>query len=1821
MDDKYTTFNPEFEGVVAGHTMGEISRNSSILVQFTSTMIPESMVGEELSQRLFQLEPEVNGKAKWKNPFTLEFTPDENLKSGTVYQVSLNTGPIKDSLPDMPSSFRFQFRTMPQGINVELAGLQTIDMKDFRWQKLSGTISTLDYEPNETIEKIFFANMGNQDLKINWEHEQDNYVHTFSIDSISRQEEPEELVIAWEGESYDMPDGKKSVEVPQMGAFTLQDHYVVNHPQPYVQLIFSDPVDPEQNLQGLIRIEDMDTRISVNSNQVKIYPARQASGFFKLSLEPGIRNMAGTRWDQKKQYEIIFEEPLPRVRLVGKGVIIPQSSTLPFVFETIGLRAVDVRVIKIYEQNVLQFLQASTLDNHDEINRVGQVIVQKFLEFNKSNPASLNQWTRHSLDLRSVIEPEPGAVYEVALGFRPAYALNPCATQLDKEGKVDMLKVSDSYNTMYWYDNDYYYYDWNQRDNPCDLAYYRQSRVVKRNILASEIGMIVKQSEKENVLILTHLKTTDPLGGVEVELYDFQQQLIGQGISNSQGQVKISADSIQAPFIAVAKFGNQRGYLRLNESNALSLSRFDIGGSDYQDGLKGFIYGERGVWRPGDEIFLTFILEDTEDILPDNHPVNFKLIDPQGQTVTTMVRNEGLNGFYTFPIQTSANAPTGNYQATIKVGGTEFSKTVKVETITPNRIKIQFDYEADALTARMKQNTVQLKASWLHGAPARNLEARVNVALEPQKTGFDEYSTFSFDDPVRSFNYEEFVLFEGKLDQNGNARIPAAFSLDARPPGMLSANFRTQVYEPGGSFSVDQFVMDYHPYEVYVGIKTPETERWGNVLELNEAHEIEFVTMGQDGKLVSRNNLQLDVYKLEWKWWWDQSYNDLSNFQGRIYSDIVQSARVSTPNGKGSWMLKIDEPNWGRYLVRITDPSGHATGQVVYVDEPGWRGRAGAGNNEGAKMLSFTADKESYEVGETVTLNIPTGFTGRALVSIERGAEILETTWIEAQEGMTTYTFKTTAEMAPNVYAHISLLQPHAQTANDLPIRLYGVIPIFIEDPQTYLEPEINMPDVLRPNEEVMIRVSEANSKPMTYTIAMIDEGLLDITRFKTPAPHDVFYQREALHVKTWDIFDQVVGAYGGEIGSLLSIGGDGTEAVDPDASKQSRFRPVVKFLGPFSLRRGRKETHTIQMPNYVGSVRTMVIAGQDGAYGHAEKSTPVKQPLMVLGTLPRVLGPTETLKLSATVFAMENNIREVTLSVETNEMLEIDGPSQQNLKFNSTGDQVANFNIKVKPYLGTGHVTITARSGREVAIYETDIAVRMPNPPITEVVSASLAPGETWTQAYKPVGVQGTNQGILELSAIPPLNLGKRLNYLIRYPYGCLEQTTSSAFPQLYLSQLLELKADRKKDTEQNIRAAIDRVRRFQLSNGGFAYWPGNREANTWSTNYVGHFLLEAQNAGYYVPQDMLNNWKQYQRLEAENWTGNAPTPWFGRAEELSQAYRLYLLALAGAPNIGAMNRLRQEDNLYIAAKYHLAAAYHLAGQKRIAERIRKGLDKNVPDYRRRSYTFGSALRDQAIILDALSTMDAKDEASELVSGISDRLSSDEWLSTQTTAFCLVAMANYVGRQNPDQAMKFSLANNGTSPASMTETTAVWQRSLDPDAATQIQITNTSNQILFTRIASEGVPLQGDNTSSSNGVSMSVQYKQLNGQILNLESIPQGTDFYAEVKITNTGKRGTYTEMALNQIFPSGWEVYNSRLFNMQNGGDTPDYQDIRDDRVYTFFEIPEGKTKIFILRLNAAYQGRFYLPTVYTEAMYEKSINAKTGGKWINVVNPPQG
>src|SRR5690606_19309095 len=353
------------------------------------------------------------------------------------------------------------------------------------------------------------------------------------------------------------------------------------------------------------------------------------------------------------------------------------------------------------------------------------------------------------------------------------------------------------------------------------------------------------------------------------------------------------------------------------------------------------------------------------------------------------------------------------------------------------------------------------------------------------------------------------------------------------------------------------------------------------------------------------------------------------------------------------------------------------------------------------------------------------------------GFKVIERKWIDTENNQTRFKFKITEEMAPNFYVNISLLQPHNATKNDMPIRMYGVIPISVENPERKLTPEIKSPESIRPNSNYTVVVSEKSNQPMTYTLAVVDEGLLDITNFGTPDIYNFFNQKQALGVNTWDIFNYVLGAYGGRIESVFTIGGDQALS-NSNKEKINRFKPVVTFLGPFTLGKGESRSHKIKMENYIGSVTVMVVAGSGSSFGSTEKNIFVKQPLMTLTTLPRILNPGDEITLPVNVFAMENNIKNVNVSVKSNDLIQIEGGSSQNLTFSKTGDQLASFRIKVPEKLGKATLTVSAVSGKEKTSEQIEIEVRSPNPPMTFTINHEISGKQSWSSNYEPFGMAG---------------------------------------------------------------------------------------------------------------------------------------------------------------------------------------------------------------------------------------------------------------------------------------------------------------------------------------------------------------------------------------------------------------------------------------------------------------------------------------------------
>jgi len=1826
-------FNPEFGNYINAYTTGVISANSSIKVRLQHPVELEGVqAGDLLDMDLFEFSPKIKGETYLEDDQTIRFDPVQPLKSQEHYDAKFALVKLLNVNKDL-AYFEFSFTVLGQSFQVMKTGFKPYKDSDLKNYFIEGFVSTADYMSETDVVKLLKAKQGSRQLPVNWQFSDQTRKFDFVIDSVKRSQVIVPVVLTWDGDPLDISEyGSDTTRIPALGDFKVVEVSVVQKPEQYISLQFSDPILEDQNLDGIISLKGgTDLKFEVQSNLVKAFPQKRITGSETVTVSSGIKNLEGYKMNIPYFVELSFADILPEVRLIGKGVILPASEGLIFPFEAVNLSAVDIRILKIFENNIPQFLQVNQLDGDREIQRVGRPIMKKKVPLNVNPNLDGGHWNAYSIDLADLIGDDPGAMYQVEISFKKEYSLYHCdGESADKENMSETEDIpldEDSWDHgNYYYSYNYYYppgYDWRERDNPCHVSYFNSNRWVRRNVLASNLGIIAKGGSGKSLKVaVTDLRTTEPLSGVSVELYNYQQQWVGEASTGSDGFVEV--DMSKKPWYLVARKGKETGYLRLDDGTSLSVSMFDASGQVVQKGIKGFLYGERGVWRPGDTLFLNFILEDKEQTLPEDHPVVFELKNPQGQLINRLVKTKGLNGFYNFTTTTSDDAPTGLWSVTVSIGPTRFYKTIRIETVKPNRLKLNLDYDQDILSYSNRNEEGMLTVKWLHGAVARNLKAKIMVTLNTIRTKFKGYKDYVFDDATRYFYPEEVTLFDGTLNEEGKVKVPADLGVHNQAPGMLKANFMVRAFEEGGEYSTDFFSMDYAPYPVFVGLKLPKTGTWGNEFVTDSTYAVDIVTLDENGKPVSVPRLEVTVYKISWRWWWDVSYRNTGNYVRTDYQDAIITARTSTANGKGKAMVRIEYPQWGRFLVKVSDPQGgHSASQVFYADWPDWVSRDNRSQPEGAKVMTFTSDKETYNVGDQATITFPTGGQGRALVSIEDGSEILDAHWVIPQENAkeTSFTFEVTDEMTPNVYVYITYIQPHAQTANDLPIRLYGVKPIMVEDPSTHLVPQIQMPDELAPEKPFTIKISEKNDQPMTYTLAVVDDGLLDLTRFKTPDPWSDFYAKEALGIKTWDMFDYVLGAYGGKLEQLFAIGGDGAELKKTEA-KANRFKPVVMFLGPFELKKGTNE-HTLQMPRYVGSVRTMVIAGQEGAYGFAEKTTPVKNPLMLLGTLPRVLGPGESVKLPVTVFAMDNKVKNVTVSIESNEMLLLQGEKTKQLNFDKPGDKVIYFDLKVPDKTGVGKVSILAQSGKERATYDIEIQIRNPNPPVTRFHETIVQPGDSWEQPYDPVGMAGTNSGLIEISNIPPIDFGKRLKYLVNYPYGCAEQTTSSAFPQLYLDQVMELDPRMKAHITNNIKKAIQRLYFMQHSNGGFRYWPSAVQANDWATSYAGHFMLEAEAKGYDLPPGFKNRWIKYQKEAARNWVYYSKDYYnYYYYYHLQQAYRLYTLALAGEPDLSSMNRFREQKGLSALARWRLAAAYALAGKPEVARELTRELDFEVDNYDRMNATFGSSVRDKAMILETLVIMKEKDKAAPLVVELSKALSSSGWYSTQSTAYALIALTKFAGNELTGKEMYFDYLVSGENPETKRTQLPLFRHDIEITGTEsgKVKVTNRGESILYARLMLSGTPLAGEESPENNKLKIDVTYKTLSGNTLDPEKIVQGADFLAEVKVTNPGIYGYYSNMALSQIFPSGWEIINTRLadYSTVHEKNAPEYRDIRDDRVYSHFGISSRRTNTYVLMLNAAYRGRFYLPAVSCEAMYDNSIYARTAGKWVEVVKP---
>jgi alpha-2-macroglobulin len=1807
-----------FSEYISAYTSGIIPVNSGIEIHFTpefAARIDKSATG------LFDFDPAIKGKTEWRDDATLIFTPSRLLDAGKIYTGILNLNKLAE-VKERLSVFPLRIQTLKKDFRVTIGALEC-SSADGNSYVLHGQVVASDFVESSEAEKYIDAKIGRKKMAIEWDHSVE-LTHKFTVNAIERSAIEQDLLISWDGTPSGVSQkGSSKLSIPPAGQFYIIDVIPVAGENQRIDIVLSDPVDAAQEMTGLVHFSPVtENTLNISSNIISVFPAVRLQGRVDLNVESSLRNSKGSSLNSSFTKQLDFTSVKPAIQLEGNGVILPSSQNLIFPFKAANLKAVDLKIVRIFENNLPYFLQESEINGGYSVKRFGRPVYSGRVDLVTGSGMNSGAWNLYTIDLSDYIDVEPGVLYKVYLGMRRSYSLYPCNNNEEISNYEEKLNLSEEQSREAWDDPENYYSDtedeiyysygfrWEDRNNPCKDAYYSPDKRVSRNVLASNLGIIAKKGD-DNILhvMVNDLITALPVSEVSIDVLDYQMQEIVAGKTNQDGSAGLYCD--RKPFLIIAKKDKDRNYLKTSEASSLSLSSFDVSGNKPENGIKAFVYGERDVWRPGDSIFLSLYIKDMKSDLPPGHPVQFELINPMEQRVDNQVQKPEGTNLIVFRTKTSQDAVTGNYKAIFTIGGATFTKRVRIETVKPNRLKLNLNFPGEILGGSSLSAKGTLNVKWMNGSVAKNMKSSVDYILKHTTTQFENYSQYVFDDPTSEFYSETVNIFDDRIDENGNANIIFDPGKEINAPGMLNAVFTVRTMEPGGDESITQTTYKYAPYPVFAGINLPGLKGKSRMLFTDTDNEVKIVTVNEKGKPV-KSNIEIAIYKISYRWWWESDRENLASYISNDNYKPVLRRSITTSGGEGSFTFNIDKKEWGRYLIRATTPEGHSTGKILLVDWPWEYGMKG--NTDGATLLAINTDKEKYKPGEEISLSFPAPENARAIITLENSTGVLEEIRVNTQKGNTVVKLIAKPEMAPNVYAYVTVIQPHAQTINDMPVRLYGIVPVMVEDPSTRLSPEIEMADEIRSQKPFIVKVSESNKNAMSYTLAVVDEGLLDITGFRTPDPWNYFYAREALGVQTWDLYDFVLGAFGGTLERIFAIGGD--EALsDKAANKAQRFVPVVKFLGPFKLEPGKENSHPITLPQYTGSVKVMVIAGSDRAFGIAEKSVLVKDPLMILVTAPRVVSPGEKVDLPVSLFIQKEGITEITLTAESNELVALSEKSR-NISVASTGEKETGFNFTVGETTGVAKISVIASGGGEKAMYDLEIEVRSPNPPETRAELKILKQGEKWETGFAPFGIDGSNSATLEVSSLPSVNLEKRLEYLIQYPYGCSEQITSSAFPQLYLKEIRESDAAQLQKISTNIKQAINLIVSRQMASGGIALWPGAYQPDNWVTSYVTHFIVEAERMGYSIPSGFKQKLINYQRKVAQEWRIDMQY----RQTQNDQAYRLFSLSLAGQPEKGAMNRLRESKDLPQLSRWLLAASFATTGRPEAAGDlldVRNSITE--PEYQ--DYYYGSQLRDKAIILYTLTILKNEDQALPLLKDICDKFNTSDWYSTQSLAWGLLSYMKWKemipGDNNASSKIKISLNDEKNDQTILAK--QIWRSDLKMKTGkNSLTIENNSEKPVYVTLARKGIPLLSDISGEEKGLSLKVDYVDLNMRPVVHTSLEQGSDFMMVVKVTNN----TFSKVeniALTQMVPSGWEIRNTRLFEAGFGiKEGPyDYRDFRDDRVNTYFMLTQGQTKTFVLVLNAAYKGDFYQPSIWCEAMYTPNCYARVAGNRVKVTN----
>jgi uncharacterized protein YfaS (alpha-2-macroglobulin family) len=1635
--------------------------------------------------------------------------------------------------------------------------------------------------------------------------------------------------IPWSGEDLKSQEsGEITVYQFDPDVFeVVNTHY--NRNNKHFKVYFSQGIDQEQDKTGLITLGQEAATFDIQDNVLTVYITSKSREDQTLSIDHGLQSETGIKLQSALSYEIEIELVKPAVQWLSDGNYLPRSGNLKLPIKAKGLKSIHVQVVEIKSENAARFVSWNQLSNVDlhEIRRYGRLKLSRDFQLT-TNDSQAEQWAEYGLDMTDLFERKNGMVYTIMLSYEPANTILECVDSdiIDEETKQVTHSFFDKVESGYYQNNYYdryrYYgqgYEYKERNNPCHISYYMERSAIIKNIQCTNVFPIIKGAKDDWIVAVKDLTQESLTSNAKVELLNLQGMPITSGSTSSKGVVRFS-NLNQTPTALKISHDGVTSHYNIDPGSALSLTEFDVSSEVKDIDNRIFAYTERDIWRPGDSIYLDVMLNHAKFDFEEGLPITVRFFNPKGVQHSKIVQTVTENAIYSFPLSTGLDAPTGFWKAEIQVGPHKKQKSIRVETIRPNVVDIQFEFE------RTRDDWIyddqfrgKVAVDYLAGYPLKGGDVNLSSNMRAIASPFSNFKNYRFLPYKKNHSRQNQEFLKVTTDEKGRASFDEDRSFKSMD-GVFRLLLDCKIDLPGGGLNTMTRTFMVSPFESYVGIQKASGRGWRGSFNYDEKPGINLVHLDQKGDFKKgTTEAKVYVYKFSKDWWYDRyRLTRGHNYHSGIKRELVHEAKVEFVDGK--YAFTHDKEKWGSgsFKIVLKDPESNHRAEYKYHNVSS-RSYASQVNPQ---VLELQTDTNTYTTGQTMKVTLPAIPMAKALISIETGDRVHDIFWADLDREP--LELKVKREWTPNVYLSVHVVQNYGQTHNDRPMRMYGVKKIKINTLEGDLYPVIKGPEKARPNATLKLQVSERENRPMEYTIALVDQGLLNMTGFSTPDPRAHFNKLMALRVKTWDIFEKLIQYMNPSFAGILSIGGD--EALNKlldESADFNRFEPVVFHKGPFKIQAGGSKEHSFEIPNYIGKVKAVVVAVGQDRYGHADKDVRIASPLMIQSQLPRALNVSDKVIAPITLFRDEDEVKTVQLNLKSeNDKVEFES-SSISATFESGDQLTTQVPITVKDKAGTAQLNFHASSGKHESTEETKIFVNYPNAYSSESEYLEIDPGDTRTLDIECFGFRETQHFDLVVSGSMMPDFVSYYENLLKYPHGCVEQLTSKGYALMYIDKIVQLSPTEREKAIDHLDAAILKIQSYQNSSGTFDYWPGGYY-NVWGDLYAGLFLHEAQSESRTVSEEAVRRWVNHNIAKANAWRieGTMTNRHWIRREENVQAYRLYALARAGHAQKGAMNRFQSRNGLTTLAKAYLAGAYGHAGFPDVGRDLMKSALNSVGE-NGSYYYWGSSMRNRAVIITI---------GSELFPDLITRRFYRHWVedvnqkrrvSTQEKGQAFRACYRYLGEGNAiaeevDFEVQSDKYNRRHKLNAMESKRFAWQ---GEEVDGQVKVINHGKSRLFLRRIERAITTDLYEPAQSSNLSLNVTYHTPYGSIDEAKGVEQGDEIIIRVTVRNQSNVNL-DYMALTVKSPSGWELLNPRILKtadvQSNAYNNFNFQDFRDDKVYTYFKLNKnapGSSRVFSFRARAQLLGDYYLPSVRAADMYDLDVFATTAAKRVTV------